>query len=331
MVRRMLALVATSGLLLVGVTVGAGRAEAAIGAEFCPEVSHSVLRLYRAYFTRDPDAGGFGYWLQQYMSGTPLTAISDAFTNTPEFTSRYSGVDNPGFVRLVYQNVLQRQPDQAGLDYWTSQLDTGRLVRGGVMVLFSESPEFVSRTATATPAIIPPGTLVYCGSGDDVIQVATPGGGKGAIFVAYMEGAGNNAVISRGPGFSYNELLVNEIGGYLGERLMDLSPFEQRSEALEINNDGRWVFQIRPLSTVQWMGPTMSGSGDRVVYFPGGPAVGRFTHNGRSNFIVEAVTSTDWDLVVNEIGSYDGRKPVGLAPSFISIRADGQWTVAIPG
>jgi hypothetical protein len=331
MMRRAVALIGVAGLLIGGASIGATRAEAAVGAEHCPEISHSVLRLYRAYFTRDPDAGGFGYWLQQYMSGTPLTAISDAFTHTPEFTSRYSGVDNAGFVRLVYENVLQRQPDQAGLDYWTAQLNARRLVRGGVMVLFSESPEFVSRTQTVAPATVPAGTLLYCGFGDDVIQITTPGGTKGAIFVAYMEGRGNNAVISRGPGFSYNDLLVNEIGGYLGERLMDLSPYEQRSESLEISNDGRWIFQIRPLSTVQWMGPSMSGSGDRVVYFPGRPSVGRFTHNGRSNFIVEAVTSGDWDLVVNEIGVYDGRRPVGLAPAFIGIQADGQWTVTIPG
>lgn len=331
MMRRTLALMGVAGLLAAGSLAGTGRAEAAVGTEHCPEVAHSVLRLYRAYFTRDPDADGYGYWLQQYLSGTPLTAISDAFTHTPEFTSRYAGVDNRGFVQLVYQNVLQREPDQAGYDYWVARLNEGALVRGGVMVLFSESPEFVSRTQTVAPFNLPPGTFVYCGSGDEVINVATPGGAKGAVLVAVMYGTGHNAILSHGPGFSYNELLVNDVGPYIGERLMDLSPYDQRSESFEIDSDGRWVLQIRPLSTVQAFSGTTSGRGDRVLYFAGGPAVGRFTHNGTSNFIVEAVTSRDWDLVVNEIGGYDGRRPVAVAPSVISVRADGDWTIAIPG
>jgi hypothetical protein len=326
----MTALLLVAGLLFGGLS--ASPAQASVGTEHCPEVTHSVLRLYRAYFTRDPDPSGFGYWLQQYLSGTPLTAISDAFTHTPEFTSRYAGVDNRGFVNLVYQNVLQRQPDQAGSDFWTAELDRGRLVRGGVMVLFSDSPEFVSRTRTAPPFPAPPGTFIYCGAGDEVINVATPGGGKGAIVIATMFGPGHHAIVSHGAGFSYNQLLVNQVGPYFGEVLMDLGPTNDLSESFEIDgDDDRWIIQIRPLSAAASFQGATNGWGDRVLRYTGRPGVGRFTHDGRANFIVEAVTDRDWDLVVNEIGAYDGRQPLGVAPSFLSIQADGAWTVAVPG
>lgn len=325
------------GLVLVvaAVSLLAGPAQdnavAVTGVEYCPEVSHSVVRLYRAYFGRDADAGGFAYWLGQYMSGTPLVSISDNFTRSQEFTTRYGGLDDRSFVRLVYVNVLGREPEQAGWDYWTDALARRLIVRGGVMVQFSESPEFVSRTATASPLPIPPGSFTYCGTGDDVIGVATPGGGKGAVVVAAMFGTGNNAIISHGPGFSYNDLLVNDIGPYLGERLMDLVPYTDRSETFEVKSNGRWIIQIRPLSTVAPLGASTSGAGDRVLRYDGRPAVGHFTHDGRSNFIVEAVSPSDWDLVVNEIGPYDGRAPVSVGPSYIAITADGSWTATIPG
>jgi hypothetical protein len=324
----------TALLLLVALVLGGANAtpaQASIGTQHCPEVADSVLRLYRAYFTRDPDPGGFGYWLQQYLSGTPLTAISDAFTHTPEFTSRYAGVDNRGFVDLVYQNVLQRQPDRAGSDYWTNALDVGALLRGGVMVLFSESPEFVAKTGTATPFVLVPGTLAYCGAGDEVVGVATPGGAKGAILLAVMHGEGHHAIVSHGPGFAYNQLLVNDIGFYVGERLMDLEPQADRSESLEVQSDDRWILLVEPLSAAAAFSGQTSGGGDRVMRYTGGRGVGHFTHAGNGNFIIEAVTATDWDLVVNEIGAYDGRRPVEVAPSFLSITADGAWTATIPG
>jgi hypothetical protein len=43
----------------------------------------------------------------------------------------------------VYRNVLGRDADAAGRAHWLEQLRRG-MSRGGVMVQFSESPEFIS-------------------------------------------------------------------------------------------------------------------------------------------------------------------------------------------
>jgi hypothetical protein len=308
-----------------------GPATAATGAAYCPEVTGSVQRLYNAYFERDPDPQGFDYWLGKYFSGSSLTLISDTFTKSREYQSRYAGLGNGDFVRLVYRNVLDREPDQAGWQYWTDILNRGVLPRGGVMIRFSESPEFVSKTKTATPLVIPPGTFIYCGQGTDVVQIATPGGGKGAIVHARMHGSGNNIIWSRDGAGARNDLVVNEIGPYQGANLIDLSPMDSLSRSLEITSRASWVVQVRPLASAQRFTGAVSGGGDDVLYYAGGRTVGRFTHTGSSNFIVQAVTSSDWDLLVNEIGSYDGRTPVDLAPAFISVNADGGWRVSIPG
>lgn len=104
-----------------------------------------IVRLYRAYFLRDPDVGGFDYWVGQRRRGRSLSWTSDAFVATNEFKTMYAGVGTVEFVRRVYDNVLGRPADQAGLDYWSSQIDTGRKSRGAVMLGFSESAEHRNR------------------------------------------------------------------------------------------------------------------------------------------------------------------------------------------
>lgn len=107
----------------------------------------SVARLYRAYFLRDADQAGLSYWVPKYRSGELcLTDISDYFAQSQEFVSRYGSLANPAFVRLVYLNVLDREPDPDGYTYWAHQITYGGVSRGTMMVGFSESAEFRSFT-----------------------------------------------------------------------------------------------------------------------------------------------------------------------------------------
>lgn len=109
-----------------------------------------ISRLYQAYFLRAPDQSGFNYWLQQRAERTALEDISNAFSSSQEFVNRYGSLSDTQFVNLVYQNVLDRQPDSEGRNYWLQILANGAS-RGSVMIGFAESPEFVQKTATAEP------------------------------------------------------------------------------------------------------------------------------------------------------------------------------------
>jgi hypothetical protein len=110
----------------------------------------TIYRLYRAYFLREPDTAGFAYWSWVYAGGYPLAQVSNDFAKSHEFQSRYGNVDNRGFLDLVYRNVLGRTPDQGGYDYWLDQMNRG-MTRGHVMINFSDSAEFRSKTATGVP------------------------------------------------------------------------------------------------------------------------------------------------------------------------------------
>lgn len=116
----------------------------------------TVYRLYRAYFLRDPDASGFSYWLGVYRAGYPLDAISGDFARSAEFVATYGALSNRQFLDRVYRNVMERQPDQSGYDYWLREMSAG-MSRGQVMIAFSDSKEFRAKTATTVPPV--PDTL----------------------------------------------------------------------------------------------------------------------------------------------------------------------------
>ena len=141
----------------------------------CPEMSDSVYRLYTAYFGRDPDSAGWDYWSGTYSgAGANLALISQSFVESEEFGNTYGKLNDAEFVSLVYRNVLGRLPDDAGRAHWVTALGNG-YARGSLMIAFSESPEYVTKTDTVAPMA---GYLTWydesvqfsCGQGDAFVQ-----------------------------------------------------------------------------------------------------------------------------------------------------------------
>ncbi len=107
--------------------------------------SPTIQRLYAAYFRRASDQAGLDYWVGRIQAGASVASVSEAFAASAEFQATYGRLSNRDFVRLIYVNVLGREPDQGGYDYWVGLLNSGR-ARGEIMVGFSESNEFRTRT-----------------------------------------------------------------------------------------------------------------------------------------------------------------------------------------
>ena len=103
-----------------------------------------VLRLYLAFFNRQPDVKGANYWVRIRHEGSTLANISGYFTLSREFSLNYAGTSNPEFLDRVYENVLGRNYDQGGFDYWLALLTSGSLDRAGVVMWISLNDEFVN-------------------------------------------------------------------------------------------------------------------------------------------------------------------------------------------
>ncbi len=108
-------------------------------------VGHAdVLRLYWAFFSRDPDPAGARYWLDRHDAGATIEQIAHSFSVSDEFRLTYGATSNSEFVRIVYANVLGRAPDDAGFAYWTGILSDTSAKRANVVRWVSASTEFIS-------------------------------------------------------------------------------------------------------------------------------------------------------------------------------------------
>jgi len=110
-----------------------------------PRRRAQVVRVYLACLDRLPDNAGLNHWVGALGGGVALADVADTLMSSEEFRQKFGSLSNQAFVEQLYQNVLGRRGDAAGVAHWTSQLDAGGR-RGAVVVGFSESKEFVERT-----------------------------------------------------------------------------------------------------------------------------------------------------------------------------------------
>jgi len=105
--------------------------------------SGKMFRLYNASFKRLPDPDGLRYWIGNFSSGKDdERAVASSFLVSAEFKQRYGeNVSDSAYVNTLYKNVLDRDADTSGLNYWLGQLNSGAETRYEVLLGFSESIE----------------------------------------------------------------------------------------------------------------------------------------------------------------------------------------------
>ena len=114
-----------------------------------------VYRIYAAAFGRAPDEAGLIFWTDQLDSRTdgPPAAedrefLASFFLTADEFTDLYG--ENPTdeeYIAAMYQNVLKRDPDQPGYEYWLDQMQNNGQGSDDILIFFCESDENVENTA----------------------------------------------------------------------------------------------------------------------------------------------------------------------------------------
>lgn len=107
----------------------------------------TVDRLYLAFFLRYPDSDGIRYWLRVSADGHSLEDIAEWFAESNEYQTRYEGMNFSQFLDQLYEDVLHREPDLEGKEYWLDLLEQGRVTRGTIVVYFTESAEMQGLSA----------------------------------------------------------------------------------------------------------------------------------------------------------------------------------------
>ena len=183
-----------------------------------------IAAFYDAVLGRLPDLAGLEYWQNQLNSGTSLVSIAADFIGSSEFLARFpsaslpadnGGPNNTAFVTALYENVLGRAPDTAGLAYWVGNLASGAQNRADVLLSFTGSAENMADISASNGGWLvntssggyaaPPYTLVH-----DTQSSITEGGTE--TFTLATNGVAANTVVY----YTLSGVTASEVvGGHL--------------------------------------------------------------------------------------------------------------------
>lgn len=105
-----------------------------------------AYRMYQAAFNRNPDENGLASWVNFLDNGGQQIQMAQQFIQSQEFSTTYGNLDNTAFVQLMYNNVLHRNGEAAGVAGWVDGLNHG-MSRAAVLNGFSSSSENVNNVA----------------------------------------------------------------------------------------------------------------------------------------------------------------------------------------
>lgn len=108
---------------------------------------NTLVELYVAFFNRVPDADGMSYWIDQIKAGMTVDQLANNFYNAAiqftEVTHYAANMTSADFVKIIYKNVLGRTgetaPSNEEVNYWASELDSGRFSKGRLVVTMLHS------------------------------------------------------------------------------------------------------------------------------------------------------------------------------------------------
>ena len=113
-------------------------------------------RIYQASFDRTPDEGGVLFWIgvlddldnQGWSEYDKEQFLASQFIQSDEFKDLFgANPTNEEYIDAMYQNVLDRLPDQGGYDFWVGGMVNDGLTREDILIAFTKSDENVDRTA----------------------------------------------------------------------------------------------------------------------------------------------------------------------------------------
>lgn len=114
-----------------------------LGTDSESAIAETVSAFYVSYYGRAPDGPGLGFWIQEVRDqseagrnlGDVLADLSARFRDADETLQRYPFLDRDGadsltageadqFITDLYNNLFERGPEKAGLDFWSDELVT---------------------------------------------------------------------------------------------------------------------------------------------------------------------------------------------------------------
>lgn len=328
----------TSWNLLLAVVVVAGCTGGTSGRTAAPAQTPSpaATEITGTLAITTPMSGSTVEWPHLTVSGT-APAGARVVQDIPMAPDQETTADDAGSWSIVVtlDEGLNTLAFRIGDDGSTKQQLTVTYKPGTAVATESPVAEPTAEPtpeATSTPEPNPFAfpVITLKGRGDKIARFKIPEDVP-AIATFSERGSSNFIVYSLAADGSENDLIVNEIGNYVGTHLFDTSDGEH-SVAFKISSNGSWTIKIKPITSAPKWDATakLAGKGASVIWVTGDVGdffVTRITHRGTSNFVVYAYADSDYELLVNEIGNYSGEQILPVGTYLLEILADGSWAV----
>ena len=123
------------------------------------------------------------------------------------------------------------------------------------------------------------------------------------------------------------DMIASGYGAYEGTvLLLGRSPY-----TIEVESRGKWTIELEKLETVPLT--TFSGKGDYVTDIaPLRSGKLRFSHPGKSHFLVWMYTTEGETLLIHRLGTCEETVPIQVpedSNAFFMVRADGNWKIEL--
>lgn len=113
--------------------------------------------LYDIALDREADAAGLAFWTEILLGGQSIASIADAFVASGEFAAAGGDAsDSDALLDFVYQNAVERGPDEGGAAFWAAQLAEDDFDAGDLIAAFVGASE----TETVNAETIEDGFLI---------------------------------------------------------------------------------------------------------------------------------------------------------------------------
>ncbi len=88
--------------------------------DFRETIQGKIQLMYIGLLQRAADRAGLAYWSRDFYNGVSVDGIRASFVPSEEFQTFWGDRDRGEFLNALYRIYFNREPDQAGFDYWVS-------------------------------------------------------------------------------------------------------------------------------------------------------------------------------------------------------------------
>ncbi|MBZ9540438.1 DUF4214 domain-containing protein [Modicisalibacter tunisiensis] len=210
-----------------------------------------VQQLYVSYYGRPAESGGLQYWADR-ADAEGQSAIVNAFGDSQEYQDVFGSLTDQQLVNNLYQQMFNRDAEQAGLDFYTNMLSSGQSTLAEIALDIQNGAQGSDKEAFA--AKVQAASTYTENNGaegsynvDDAKAVVDAAGAAGETFTLTADNAGDIVTLT-----SSNDTVTAEAGSLAGTVISDQGGNDTLTASLTSNLDNTTRVQGVEDITLNW-------------------------------------------------------------------------------